>query len=138
MSEIRTKTAFDREATRLRALASARKTQTERDRRRRARKALTEAQIQAGLKLDDEALKMLEDMSRGKAPRHAQAILSAIRLRLDFTAVKPQTEVKHSGGLNIQVNTLAPHPPIVRKVAYQPGTETTTAEPGKSYTDEDL
>lgn len=73
----------------------------------RARRVLTAAQVQKALTLDAESLEVLEAMSRGRAPRNAQSILGAIRLRLDFTAAKPKTEVEHSGGLSIQVNTLA-------------------------------
>lgn len=111
---------FAKEAENLRVKHAMRKSAAKRNREQRARRVLTEAQVREGLTLDADALKVLEDMSRGKAPRNAQSILGAIRLRLDFTAQKPKSEVEHSGGLSIQVNTLASPsaqalPPVVRK-----------------------
>jgi hypothetical protein len=70
------------------------------------RRRLTDAEVEAALKLDPLALEQLERLSHGKASRHAQAILAAIRLRLEFTARKPSLEVEHSGGLNVTVQTL--------------------------------
>ena len=108
---------------------------------KKARAKLTSKQVRDELTLDPEALQVLHAMSRGKAPRNAQSILGAIRLRLDFTEEKPKEKLEHSGGLNVTVQTLAlpgasnaagatARPPVVRKPEEPvPPTEPKVEEP---------
>jgi hypothetical protein len=55
--------------------------------------AATEEDIRKLLVLNQNEIAMLNAMTNGKPPRNAQAILAAIRLKLEYSMKKPQIEV---------------------------------------------
>ena len=54
--------------------------------------AATEEDIRKLLVLNKNEIAMLNAMTNGKPPRNAQAILAAIRLKLEYSMKKPQVE----------------------------------------------
>lgn len=69
----------------------------------RAKALLAEADVAEELRLDPEALAVVQDMSRGKVPRNAQSILKALELRLRYSQPQPKQTIEHQGAVGIAV-----------------------------------
>lgn len=85
-------------------------------------RTLTEEEIGELLKLTTDDTRAMQQITRaigsgGKA-RNAQAYLTLLRTKLDFTREKPQQKVNVDGALEIVVNTIA--------AEYRPAVEGTT------------
>jgi len=69
---------------------------------RQAAALLSNEQVLARLRLDEEALDSLQKCCTTRPPRNAAAIVSAIKARLEYSQPKPKQEVEVSGRVTLE------------------------------------
>ncbi len=77
-----------------------------------ARKILTDAQFNRGIKLHRGQLEVLDLMAHGGyRPRNASAILGALRLKMDYGYSRPEQRHELTGAFTVNVTSVLPGPP---------------------------
>lgn len=69
---------------------------------------LTKPETLEKLHLTDADIAFLDQCAAGRPPRNALAAITAIKLKLEYTASKPKQLVEHEGVVRIVVETDAP------------------------------
>jgi hypothetical protein len=72
-----------------------------------AAEILTDDQVLAKLKLEEEDIEQLKRISRGRGGRHSMAQISALKMRAEHTLAKPKQELGIEGGVEVVVKSLA-------------------------------
>jgi hypothetical protein len=67
---------------------------------------VSEDVVKKFLALNPAELNVLTMIAEGRPPRHAATILNAIRLKLEYTVKKPQSEDAKSAPVTVVVNTI--------------------------------
>lgn len=74
---------------------------------------LSEADVQAFMRLTHAEKNMINLIARGYPVRNANAILRAVEMKLDRSAPRPQQSQGEAQGVTVTINTLAGEPPSV-------------------------
>lgn len=80
--------------------------------------ALSEDAIKKFLMLTPSELNVLAMIASGRPPRHSVSILAAIKLKLEYTVKKPETEAQRSAQpVTVIIHSLADQPPPTVELA---------------------
>ena len=71
-----------------------------------AERALTEEEVKQGLQLTASDRDMLKLIAAGYRPRNVLSIMQALKVKLEFSQVKPQPEGGKDAAVQVVVNTL--------------------------------